>query len=155
MALAGLALSVSGFANAGFILFEWDSSDNTQSLEWSIDTEQLPNLVNVRFVQYETVFESVGFGLPASFAGEVQSYILSEGGGVYLNGVSGNFFDGRGLQIFSGTTASPTFLTGTYALNVFGSNQNGTLKVSEVPEPTTLAIFALGVLGLASRRFKK
>jgi len=27
--------------------------------------------------------------------------------------------------------------------------------INEVPEPTTLAIFALGVLGLASRRFKK
>jgi len=28
-------------------------------------------------------------------------------------------------------------------------------KVSEVPEPSTLAIFALGMIGLASRRFKK
>jgi hypothetical protein len=26
---------------------------------------------------------------------------------------------------------------------------------SEVPEPSTLAIFALGIIGLASRRFKK
>ena len=26
---------------------------------------------------------------------------------------------------------------------------------SQVPEPTTLAIFALGIMGLASRRFKK
>jgi hypothetical protein len=28
-------------------------------------------------------------------------------------------------------------------------------KTQEVPEPTTLAIFALGMIGLASRRFKK
>ncbi|MDG1733866.1 MAG: PEP-CTERM sorting domain-containing protein [Thalassotalea sp.] len=28
-------------------------------------------------------------------------------------------------------------------------------EVSEVPEPTTLAIFALGIMGLASRRLKK
>ena len=27
--------------------------------------------------------------------------------------------------------------------------------VNSVPEPTTLAIFALGMIGLASRRFKK
>ena len=33
------------------------------------------------------------------------------------------------------------------------SNQSG--AVAQVPEPTTLAIFALGVIGLASRRFKK
>ena len=32
---------------------------------------------------------------------------------------------------------------------------NSTLTTSEVPEPSTLAIFALGMIGLASRRFKK
>lgn len=32
---------------------------------------------------------------------------------------------------------------------------NSTLSITEVPEPSTLAIFALGILGLASRRFKK
>ena len=31
----------------------------------------------------------------------------------------------------------------------------GTVAVSQVPEPSTLAIFALGITGLASRRFKK
>lgn len=29
------------------------------------------------------------------------------------------------------------------------------VSYDEVPEPTTLAIFALGLMGLASRRFKK
>ncbi len=29
------------------------------------------------------------------------------------------------------------------------------IKTQEVPEPSTLAIFALGIIGLASRRFKK
>jgi len=28
-------------------------------------------------------------------------------------------------------------------------------KVTSVPEPTTIAIFALGIMGLASRRMKK
>ena len=31
----------------------------------------------------------------------------------------------------------------------------GTTPPNQIPEPTTLAIFALGVIGLASRRFKK
>ena len=35
----------------------------------------------------------------------------------------------------------------------FGSDVAG--KATSVPEPTTLAIFALGIMGLASRRFKK
>jgi hypothetical protein len=29
------------------------------------------------------------------------------------------------------------------------------VDAAEVPEPSTLAIFALGLMGLASRRFKK
>lgn len=36
-------------------------------------------------------------------------------------------------------------------INYTYSNSNST----NVPEPTTLAIFALGIIGLASRRFKK
>jgi hypothetical protein len=36
--------------------------------------------------------------------------------------------------------------------NVYGLNE---IRVSAVPEPTSIAIFALGVIGLASRRFKK
>jgi hypothetical protein len=32
---------------------------------------------------------------------------------------------------------------------------NWHVSVSQVPEPSTLAIFALGIIGLASRRFKK
>ena len=33
--------------------------------------------------------------------------------------------------------------------------QSSDQLAAQVPEPTTLAIFALGVIGLASRRFKK
>ncbi|WP_259364972.1 MULTISPECIES: PEP-CTERM sorting domain-containing protein [unclassified Colwellia] len=33
--------------------------------------------------------------------------------------------------------------------------QHALVKKTDVPEPTTLAIFALGMIGLASRRFKK
>jgi hypothetical protein len=39
--------------------------------------------------------------------------------------------------------------------NVYGLNEIRVTAVNEVPEPTTLAIFALGLIGLASRRFKK
>lgn len=36
--------------------------------------------------------------------------------------------------------------------NVYGLNE---IRITAVPEPTTLAIFALAIMGLASRRFKK
>jgi len=51
-----------------------------------------------------------------------------------LSGAEGNSYISQ-----SGTTALSTFGTATTA----------------VPEPSTLAIFALGIMGLASRRFKK
>jgi hypothetical protein len=42
--------------------------------------------------------------------------------------------------------------SGTWLLNALNADVR---NVSQVPEPSTLAIFALGVMGLASRRFKK
>jgi len=61
------------------------------------------------------------------------------------------------------------FNTANFDINNFGMsaglNQNGNIVPAElnlidgishdVPEPSTLAIFALGMIGLASRRFKK
>jgi hypothetical protein len=49
------------------------------------------------------------------------------------------------------TTAGEVLFTGA------GNYERGSFQaiVSSVPEPSTLAIFALGMIGLASRRFKK
>jgi hypothetical protein len=65
---------------------------------------------------------------------------------------------------FSGWSRSP----GTYPLSVWGVRSDsgwgsvslasappGDPSLSEVPEPSSLAIFALGIIGLVSRRFKK
>jgi hypothetical protein len=55
---------------------------------------------------------------------------------------------------FSGFT---NLVSVMFTINV-GENlqfDNIVLRTAEVPEPTTLAIFALGIMGLASRRFKK
>lgn len=52
--------------------------------------------------------------------------------------------------------------TAGYKVGNYSSNGNGVFEkvvfrasATDVPEPSTLAIFALGVIGLASRRFKK
>ena len=58
---------------------------------------------------------------------------------------------------------TPTYFGSGYRMgNVKGLNSSSAYDYAffvessqEVPEPTTLAIFALGILGLASRRFKK
>jgi len=53
-------------------------------------------------------------------------------------------------------SGAPSFIT--TSLLAGGSAAESFLvrgQVSDVPEPSTLAIFALGIIGLASRRFKK
>ncbi|MDO6446619.1 PEP-CTERM sorting domain-containing protein [Colwellia sp. 1_MG-2023] len=76
-----------------------------------------------------------------------------------------NILDGAGSLLHSETRSSAADDIAT----VVGGNRygwvtytdmslaidNSTLITSEVPEPSTLAIFALGMIGLASRRFKK
>jgi hypothetical protein len=47
------------------------------------------------------------------------------------------------------------FTAGTGGLGNYHKIDNFTIAKTEVPEPSTLAIFALGMIGLASRRFKK
>ena len=42
-----------------------------------------------------------------------------------------------------------------HSRNLSGFSSFDNLNVSKVPEPSTLTIFALGMIGLASRRFKK
>jgi hypothetical protein len=66
---------------------------------------------------------------------------------------------------FGGPFGDPRFnlslsSTGTYTLLVAtlsapGSYEISTTGITSVPEPSTLAIFALGIMGLAARRFKK
>ena len=41
----------------------------------------------------------------------------------------------------------------SWTINIEGHTNEG--QTNDVPEPSTLAIFALGIMGLASRRFKK
>ncbi len=101
-----------------------------------------------------------------NFASGISSFGLQFGShrgdsAVILNGfgsgtqVSGSFF---GLA----TDDNSIFYTVLYAKsNGYGSfddvtySRSNQLVPSDVPEPSTLAIFALGMIGLASRRFKK
>jgi hypothetical protein len=63
--------------------------------------------------------------------------------------------EGTGLYGFDHT------ILGGYSPDIYGAigyrhNSHGIAMVAkEVPEPSTLAIFVLGMIGLASRRFKK
>ncbi|MCW8833043.1 MAG: PEP-CTERM sorting domain-containing protein, partial [Colwellia sp.] len=75
----------------------------------------------------------------------------------YLDAGNGNvtsaWYVNRSANDYTGSIA----WTGAYA---YGDNRDYMTftnfeRMAAVPEPTTLAIFALGILGLASRRMKK
>jgi hypothetical protein len=71
------------------------------------------------------------------------------------NTVLGDMFYGSGYVMFGGMTT-----LNWQAPNAFELRQNiihyaANVEVNDVPEPSTIAIFALGLMGLASRRFKK
>ncbi len=91
---------------------------------------------------------STGFGGPST--GNANSHEAFD--------VSGSVLDGLALDqlTFSINTTTLSSSSGNYSISeveVFGE-ASGQGNVS-VPEPSTLAIFALGMIGLASRRFKK
>ncbi|AZQ85334.1 PEP-CTERM sorting domain-containing protein [Colwellia sp. Arc7-635] len=82
------------------------------------------------------------------------------GAGLIVNGDSGS-----GIRSNNTTWGVGNYNSGDTSQRVWTNNVTTSgvtdlknimyIKTTEVPEPTTLAIFALGILGLASRRFKK
>jgi hypothetical protein len=58
--------------------------------------------------------------------------------------------------IAMGTDSSDAYLTvNNVSQNQLASSWSATIVQTEVPEPSTLAIFALAMIGLAARQFKK
>ena len=156
-ALVGLVFSVSGFANAGLVmtdisgtatdgLYTYYEGGLGDSLGvgrdfWEITTlssNQLlfETIINVGFATAEVDL----FGLEAN-DDWISASITGTNGVPFLTYSGGDTakisFPGGG-QWFIGDTITITFDS-----------------ANPVPEPSTVAIFALSIMGLASRRFKK
>lgn len=85
-------------------------------------------------------------------------YFTNTSGGGIGYGDSASFGQEIGsdsnLTIYSGYGRSYAFDL-TFDARELAGSLSYELVASEVPEPSTLALFAIGLLGLASRRFKK
>ena len=73
--------------------------------------------------------------------------------GPNTKGLYGSF--GSGRMVITGPDLDYHALNDANAYKLLTNEINWVSSAASVPEPSTLAIFALGIMGLASRRFKK
>lgn len=150
--------------NGGTLVTEWSGASwaiNTMSMLNATDQFGYASNNSVTFTQAGL---DLGFGtsLPTTYSngGATQYFrsftnigtdvdIIATSNG-YNVGITGSY--GLGNVVALGWDWQDTSANATNQLLV---NDITGLSFTAVPEPTTLAIFALGIMGLASRRFKK
>lgn len=172
--IAGLILSVSGFANAGLISFE---------LEWSgdafgnnayanglitIDDEVFvsPGSNNTLGTNWVHDFELTlnGEGYNNTFFDFDDTFLISLNSLVFLDLTQELVGQNNWGTCYTGECGDFNFIVqGAISPNGFfefrtangESLQLTSFTPTQVPEPSTLVVFALGMIGLASGRFKK
>ena len=197
----GLALFVSGYANAGLIYDNGGpSTDNGYQLgsgyetadDFILTTASDINSVEFYFQNYNGI---TGWGQDITYSfyndnsGSIGSLIATGNGqnvtpvdsglawccgggnawsvnfdlastlslntGHYWLGLSGASGSNPWWVTTSGISGYNGKVNGSNTSYDFAFSLSGDVQSQDVPEPSTLAIFALGMIGLASRRFKK
>ncbi len=143
--------SSSDWLITGFEFFSVSGSNlNYISTSWEIISSDDPfgaalysgsNVANVSGNSYLLSGLNIALSAGDYFLAHHHDYSVEYATAAMVTGNSGSFFhtDKASFEVTR---------TGELAQKIYGN-------VAVVPEPTTLAIFALGVIGLASRRVKK
>jgi len=171
MVFAGLILSVSGLANAGLIQADFlgtnDGFYDTETGLYWVDLDQFSEgtyaemvaqadlmgatIANNTLVRelFDNVITNDDVAALFAFGGPLAQNIIH---GFYDNEIDGG---PEGRAWVKGNSATRILTSSTNATYIDGHGTMGAWATYDVPEPSTLAIFALGMIGLASRRFKK
>ena len=163
-AFIGLVLSVSGVAHAGLIIIH-GSGIFTGGPATFANFEVATFAFTTLEVNTLTITDFGSGYINPGFHGPYNSFIDLYDGATWIN-----IFDSGVISVDTNLSVLWAGTLSFSSLNVSGiriranspspyayHNVNTTMKynLAKVPEPSTLAIFALGMIGFASRRFKK
>ncbi len=184
-AFAGLVLSVSSFANAGLITLDGSIDDGTEVDHWSFFVTTSGSFTFDVLAYEDAQNDFFANGVDNDYLDSHIYLFVNDANGAFIGsdddggvGTDGSLSseDLDSLMTFHLNVGTYLFAIGDYDLSeseariglnadnagsdvgryrVSISSAAGVAHVNRVPDPSTLAIFALGIMGLALRRFKK
>jgi len=162
MAKAGLIYNIDLTPNSGSIT-------GTIETDGTIGTLQLANILNYSLTLNDSVDSYIINSINSTLNVNGSSQLFSTATELLFNfeGTTSNWrWDASPLgehwmfALQAQTGNGYVFLNHNFRIDEHSQTENGytgiqVVAMTNIPEPSTLAIFALGMIGLASRRFKK